>query len=131
VEEPRRLVLVVEDFAEAYELLSDYLASEGFQVVGAENGIDAIDTAVRLVPDLIVMDLSLPRLGGLEAAALLKQDERTWFIPIVALTAHEELAARARDAGCDAFFTKPFAAPQLLTRLRDLLGRAKAGALAH
>ena len=118
------LILVVEDFEEAYEIFSDFLADAGYQVVGADNGIDAIDTAVRLLPDLIVMDLSLPRMGGCKAAKLLKQDERTRHIPIVAITAHVEKFYRdaAQEAGCDAFLTKPCRMDHLIAQVRFLLG---------
>jgi two-component system, cell cycle response regulator DivK len=116
------LVLVVEDLEETYELLSDILAAARFQVVGAANGIDAVDTAVKLLPDLIVMDLSLPLMGGCEATRLLKSDERTRDIPIVALTADNNYLQMARSAGCDAFLTKPCSPEILLAQIRELLG---------
>jgi CheY-like chemotaxis protein len=116
------LVLVVEDAEDAYTLLTDLLAAARFRVVGAGNGIDAVDTAVRLLPDLIVMDLSLPLMGGCEAARLLKSDERTRDIPIIALTGHHNFLATAREAGCDAFLTKPCPPDQLLGEIRRALG---------
>jgi two-component system, cell cycle response regulator DivK len=123
IENARRspLVLVVEDAQETYDLLSDVLAEAHFDVVGAENGIDAVDTAVKLLPDLILMDLSLPLMGGCEATRLLKSDERTRDIPIVVLTGHHNFAEMARQAGCDAFLTKPCPPEQLLSELRGLL----------
>src|SRR5688500_19045228 len=108
------MVLVVEDAEEAYELVSDVLAEANFDVVGARNGIDAVDTAVKLLPDLILMDLSLPLMGGCEATRLLKSDERTRDIPIIALTGHHNFAEMAHQAGCDAFLTKPCAPDRLL-----------------
>src|SRR5689334_10778899 len=102
-EKAEPLVLVVEDLEDAYELLTDLLAEAHFTVVGACNGIDAVDTAVKLLPDLIVMDLSLPLMGGCEAARLLKSDDRTKEIPIIALTGHRNFLGMAREAGCDAF----------------------------
>ncbi len=115
------LILVVEDLEEAYQLYTEFLVGEGLRVVGAGNGIDAIDSAVRLLPDAIVMDLSLPQMGGCEAARLLKQDERTRHIPIVAVTAHSELGDFARTAGCDAFFAKPCPLDRLLACLQLLV----------
>jgi len=112
------LLLVVEDMEDAYELVSDILADAGYEVVGAGNGIDAVDTAVRLLPDLILMDLSLPLMGGCEAARLLKSDERTREIPIVALTGHINFLELARAAGCDAFLTKPCPPERLLAEVR-------------
>ncbi len=123
------LVLVVEDMEEAYELVADTLAEAGFEVVGASNGIDAVDTAVRLLPDAIVMDLSLPLMGGCEAARLLKSDERTRGIPILALTGHHNFLETARAAGCDAFLTKPCPAPRLLEALRRHVRREDEGGL--
>ena len=115
------LVLVVEDLEDAYELVSDILADAGFRVVGAQNGIDAVDTAVKLIPDLILMDLSLPLMGGVEASRLLKSDERTREIPIVVLTGHRNFLEMARQAGCDAFLTKPCAPDRLLDQIRQTL----------
>jgi two-component system, cell cycle response regulator DivK len=112
------LVLVVEDAEDTYELLADVLAEAHFEVVGAENGIDAVDTAVKLLPDLILMDLSLPLMGGCEATRLLKSDERTRTIPIIALTGHHNYVEMARQAGCDAFLTKPCPPEQLLAEVK-------------
>jgi CheY-like chemotaxis protein len=119
------LVLVVEDAEDAYELLADVLAAAQFEVVGAENGIDAVDTAVKLLPDLILMDLSLPLMGGCEATRLLKSDERTCDIPIIALTGHHNYAAMAGQAGCDAFLTKPCRPERLLGEIARALGLAE------
>jgi two-component system, cell cycle response regulator DivK len=123
--EPRSttVVLVVEDAEDEYELLSDILADADLEVVGAENGIDAVDTAVKLLPDLILMDLSLPLMGGCEATRLLKSDERTRDIPIIVLTAHHNYAEIARQAGCDAFLTKPCPPERLLEEVSRILGR--------
>lgn len=118
---PAPLVLVVEDSEDAYDLAADVLAEAGYRIVGAQNGIDAVDTAVKLVPDLILMDLSLPVMGGCEAARLLKSDERTRRIPIVALTGHHNFLALARQAGCDAFLTKPCEPRALLDELERQL----------
>ncbi len=115
--ETMRMVLVVEDTEEILELLSDILVEAGFQVVCAQNGIDAVDTAVKLLPDAILMDLSLPLMGGCEAARLLKSDARTREIPILALTGHHNYLAMAREAGCDAFLTKPCPPERLLGEL--------------
>jgi CheY-like chemotaxis protein len=119
------LVLVVEDAEDAFELLADVLVAARFDVVGAENGIDAVDTAVKLVPDLILMDLSLPLMGGCEATRLLKSDERTCAIPIIALTGHHNYAEMARQAGCEAFLTKPCRPERLLGEIARVLGLPK------
>ncbi len=118
------VILVVEDAEDAYELLTDILAEAEFDVIGAENGIDAVDTAVKLLPDLILMDLSLPLMGGCEATRLLKSDARTCDIPIIALTGHHNFAEMARQAGCDAFLTKPCPPERLLGEIDKILGFA-------
>jgi two-component system, cell cycle response regulator DivK len=120
--ETLRMVLVVEDAEETLELLSDILVEAGFQVVCAQNGIDAVDTAVKLLPDAILMDLSLPLMGGCEAARLLKSDPRTREIPILALTGHHNYLAMAREAGCDSFLTKPCPPERLLGEIGVHLG---------
>ena len=124
-DEDAPLVLVVEDTEDTYETLVDLLGEAGYRVVGAANGIDAVDTAVKLLPDLILMDLSLPLMGGCEAAKLLKCDARTSTIPIVALTGHQNYMEMAREAGCDAFLTKPCPPEQLLDKVREMLSPAR------
>lgn len=103
------LVLLVDDYADAREMYGYYLARHGFRVEEAADGHEALDKALTLGPDIILMDLSLPGIDGWELARLLKQDSRTTGVPIIALTAHalngEE--QRARGAGCDGFVTKP------------------------
>lgn len=119
------VILVVEDSEEQYDLVADILAAEGFEVIGAQNGIDAVDTAVKLLPDLIVMDLSLPIMGGCEATKLLKSDQRTKDIPILALTGNHNYMEMARQAGCDAFLTKPCPPDSLLSEIAQHLGPAR------
>lgn len=116
------IVLVVEDAEDAYQLLADLLAEAHLDVIGASNGIDAVDTAVKLLPDLILMDLSLPLMGGCEATRLLKSDARTCDIPIVALTSHHNCSEMAKQAGCDAFLTKPCPPERLLAEIGRVLG---------
>src|SRR5918997_6644367 len=106
---PHPLVLVVEDYQDAREMYAAYLMFSGYRVAEATNGIEAIEKTVELLPDIILMDLALPRMDGWEATRRLKEDERTKHIPIVALTGHALAghAEGARQAGCDSLFTKP------------------------
>jgi two-component system, cell cycle response regulator DivK len=103
------LVLVVDDVAHGREIFAEYLEFRGFRVATAADGQEAIDRAFELRPDVILMDLSLPRVDGWEATRRLKQDGRTAAIPIIALTAHALAAAhdKAKEVGCDAVVTKP------------------------
>ena len=103
------LVLVVEDYQDAREMYAAYLQFSGFRVAEATNGLEAIEKTLELCPDIILMDLALPKMDGWEATRRLKMDERTRHIPVVALTGHALAghAEGARQAGCDSFVTKP------------------------
>lgn len=103
------LVLVVDDVAHGREIFAEYLEFRGFRVATAADGQEAIEKAFELQPDVILMDLSLPRIDGWEATRRLKQDEQTRDIPIIALTAHALAAAhdKAKEVGCNAVVTKP------------------------
>ncbi|HWN44102.1 MAG TPA: response regulator [Thermoanaerobaculia bacterium] len=106
---PPPLVLVVDDVAHGREIFAEYLEFRGFRVATAADGLEALDKAFELLPDIILMDLSLPQLDGWEATKRLKGDDRTRTIPIIALTAHALASAhdKAMAAGCDSVVTKP------------------------
>ncbi len=103
------LVLVVDDVDHGREIFAEYLEYRGFRVATAADGLEAIEKAFELRPDVILMDLSLPGIDGWEATRRLKADERTSEIPIIALTAHALASAheKAREVGCNAVVTKP------------------------
>ncbi len=123
----RALVLVVEDYQDAREMYSEYLRFSGFDVVEASNGFEAIEKATGQMPDIILMDLALPRMDGWEATRRLKADERTKGIPIVALTGHALAghADSAQKAGCDSFVTKPCLPDALVAEIQRMLGVRK------
>ncbi|HXU71519.1 MAG TPA: response regulator [Polyangia bacterium] len=125
---PLPLLLVVEDFEELYELYSDFLAGAGYAVTGSSTGEQAIAEAHRLIPDLIIMDLGLPRMNGWDAIHLLKTDGATGHIPILALTGHVQhrFADAAREAGADGVLLKPCPLDELLNEIERLLLRAEA-----
>jgi two-component system, cell cycle response regulator DivK len=108
-EEAAPLVLVVDDVDHGREIFAEYLEYRGFRVATAADGLEALDKAFELRPDIILMDLSLPGIDGWEATRRLKQDDRTRDIPVIALTAHALASAhdRAREVGCNAVVTKP------------------------
>jgi CheY-like chemotaxis protein len=124
------LVLVVEDYQDAREMYAAYLQFSGFDVAEAGNGIEAIEKTIELLPDIVLMDLALPRMDGWEATRRLKNDERTRHILIVALTGHALAghAEGARDAGCDAFVTKPCLPDALVAEINRLLDAHRANA---
>src|SRR5688572_14409877 len=111
------LVLVVDDYADAREMVVEFLAMSGFRVAEACDGAEALDKAFSLLPDLILMDLSLPVVDGWEAIRQLKENGRTRPIPVVALTGHrlEGGLADAMALGCEGILTKPCAPDSLLT----------------
>jgi two-component system, cell cycle response regulator DivK len=121
----RPLVLVVDDYQDAREMYAEYLAYSGFRVAEASNGLEALEKAFELRPDVILMDLSLPGMDGWAATRRLKTDERTRGIPVVALTGHALAGASesARQAGCDAFVTKPCLPDELVVQVRRMLDR--------
>lgn len=117
------LVLVVEDYQDAREMYAAYLQFSGYRVEEATNGLEAIEKTLELLPDIILMDLALPKMDGWEATRRLKTDERTKHIPIVALTGHAlaGYAEGARQAGCDAFVTKPCLPDALVAEIQRML----------
>ena len=123
--DPQPLVLVVDDYQDAREMYAEYLSFSGFRVAEASNGLEAIEKAFELRPDVILMDLSLPGIDGWAATRRLKTDERTKSIPVVALTGHALAGASdgARQAGCDAFVTKPCLPDELVLEVKRVLER--------
>jgi two-component system cell cycle response regulator DivK len=121
----RQLVLVVEDYQDAREMYAAYLQFSGFDVAEAANGVEAVEKTGELLPDIVLMDLALPRMDGWEATRRLKSDPRTRHIPVVALTGHALAghAEGAREAGCDSFVTKPCLPDALVAEIRRLLDR--------
>jgi two-component system cell cycle response regulator DivK len=117
------VLLLAEDFEDARELYRDYLEFSGFTVETATNGREAIDRAIALQPDLILMDASMPVLDGWQATKQLKGHPSTSHIPILALTAHAFHDARreANAVGCDGFITKPCLPDDLVARVRTTL----------
>jgi CheY-like chemotaxis protein len=121
------LVLVVEDYQDAREMYAAYLQFSGFRVAEATNGFEAIDKTLELMPDIILMDLALPKMDGWEATRRLKLDERTRHIPVVALTGHALAghAEGARQVGCDSFVTKPCLPDALVAEIHRMLATRK------
>jgi len=123
------VILIAEDFEDARDLYKDYLEFSGFKVETATNGRDAIDLAITLQPDLILMDASMPVLDGWQATRELKANPATSHIPVLALTAHafDDARQEARTSGCDGFVTKPCLPDDLVEKVRATLenGRKK------
>jgi CheY-like chemotaxis protein len=115
-------VLIVDDAADTRELYATYLDSRGFSALTAPDGEVAIEMARRLRPDVIVMDLAMPRLNGIKATERLKRDPHTRRIPVIILTGYPYHAIQqgALEAGAEVFLTKPCLPEDLETHVRAL-----------
>jgi CheY-like chemotaxis protein len=119
-----RTILIVEDVDYNRDLLVQLL-EEDYEILTAADGAAGVETATRVRPDLILMDLSLPVVDGWEATRRLKARPETAAIPVIALTAHAMQGDedKARACGCDDYLTKPIDEDQLFAKLARLLGR--------
>ena len=118
-------ILVVEDEDDILELITYNLAKEGYQVTGVPTGEDTLKRVRSDLPDLVVLDLMLPGVDGLEVCKLLKNDAKTRHVPIVMLTAKGEEAdiVTGLELGADDYITKPFSPRVLIARVRAVLRR--------
>ncbi|MGE5837491.1 MAG: response regulator [Acidobacteriota bacterium] len=118
------LVLVVDDFDDARDLYRTCLEQAGYRTAGARNGAEAIDRAIELRPDVVLLDLAMPVLDGVEAARRLKADDRTRDSRLLALTGYAvaRYAEAARAAGCERVLVKPVLPSDLVDAIGELLG---------
>lgn len=126
-----KTILIVDDSADNRVLYGSLLEFFGFQVVEACNGDEGVRQARERHPDLIVMDVAMPVMNGLEATRVIKCDPRTAGIPLVIVSAHDTAAIRAEAelAGCDSYLTKPAPPGRILEELHRLLPGGAEGAL--
>jgi len=120
-------ILVVDDEQDAVDLVAFNLKQAGFQVVAAHDGAEALDKVHKHQPDLIVLDVMMPELDGLEVCKLLRRDSATAGIPLLMLTAKASEVDRilGLELGADDYVTKPFSPRELVLRVRKLLARGK------
>ena len=123
---PKKTILIVDDEEDILELISFNLSKEGYKVLTAQDGEQCLNLAKETLPDLIVLDLMLPGMDGLEVARVLKRDPQTGHIPIVMLTAKTEEVdiVTGLELGADDYVTKPFSPRVLLARIRTVLRRS-------
>ncbi len=116
-------ILVVEDEPDIMRIITHTLQAAGYQIVPAYGGEDAIRKVGLQKPDLVLTDLSMPRVSGVAVIQAIKGDPATSAIPVVAVTAHVwgAIAQAAGDAGCDGYIAKPFSAKQLLLEVQKYL----------
>ena len=122
---PKHVVMIVDDLPDARNIYAAYFESRGFGAITARDGEDAILRAMSAKPDVIIMDLAMPRMNGVTATQRLKEERRTRAIPIILLTAYGEraIALGAIEAGVAVFLTKPCPPEDLEEHVRRLLGR--------
>lgn len=120
-------ILYVEDNEDNIYMLSRRLKRNGFDLVIARDGEEGVEAAEKEIPDLILMDLSLPKLDGWGATKALKKNEKTQHIPIIALSAHamQEHKESALQAGCNDYDTKPVDFARLLSKIEEQLAKVK------
>jgi len=117
----RYKILVVDDEQTIRELLAELLSIEGYEVVSASNGREAIRLAALGTPHLVILDANMPELDGIETAWELRSQHETCWVPIIMVTAFAETPTEALHAGVDDFVTKPFKVSDLLARVKALL----------
>lgn len=118
-------VLIAEDNEMNSDMLSRRLIRRGYTILNAADGAEALRLAASEMPDLILMDMSLPEVDGWEATRRLRRDPAIAHIPVIALTAHAMIDDREKSlrAGCDDYDTKPVELPRLLEKMQTLLAR--------
>ncbi len=119
---PQQTILLVEDFDDTRLMMKLWLMKKGYRVIEAEDGEQAVEFAHREHPDLIIMDMMMPGLGGLDATRQIREYQSLRQTPIVAVSAYgaDEYRARALDAGCNEYVPTPFE-PEALSQLIERL----------
>lgn len=118
-----RKILVVEDDPDQLEAIRGNLKNAGFAIGTASNGVDALTKTRTVLPDLIVLDLMLPRLNGLDICRTLRENPATAFIPVIMLTGMDSYFTRVAgfEAGINVFLTKPYLPEELISKVEELL----------
>ena len=117
-----RRILIVEDDARVLVFLVDQLESEGYEVFTARDGIEGLNKAKEIRPDLIILDVMLPKMDGYEVCQQLKQTPNTWIIPVLMLTAksRKQDVVKGLEIGADDYLSKPYDPMELAARLKSL-----------
>lgn len=120
-----KTILIVDDVAVNIQLLTTYLASasDSYNLISAKDGSQAIAKVRKYQPDLVLLDVMMPKMNGFEVCKVIKSDQQTKFIPVIMVTALNELEDKIKgiDSGADEFLSKPFNKLELLARVRSLL----------
>ncbi len=121
-----KTVMIVEDNELNMKLFNDLLEAKGYRTVKTKNGMEALDLARAEKPDLILMDIQLPEVSGLEVTRWLKDDDALHTIPVIAVTAFAMKGdeERIRQGGCEAYISKPISVVKFLETIQNYLGDA-------
>ena len=114
-------VLVADDERQIRDLLHEFLTSEGYEVLLASNGEEATELAEREYPDLILLDVKMPGIDGIEVCKRLKAEPKTQFIPVIMITGYVDNKMVAIESGADDFVNKPVDLVELAARVRSIL----------
>ena len=114
-------VLVVDDEFEIRDVLSRFLTEEGYEIILASNGEEALELVERENPQVVLLDMLMPGIDGIETCKRLKENEKTRFIPVIMATALWDTLSEAIDAGAEDFVTKPFNLTELSHRVVSIL----------
>ena len=119
-----KIVLIVEDNELNMKLFRDLLEAHGYQTSGTSNGVEALDLVRKMRPDLILMDIQLPQVSGLEVTRWIKDDPELRAIPVVAVTAFAMKGdeERIREGGCEAYLSKPISVGKFIETVRRFIG---------
>ena len=119
-----KTVMIVEDNELNMKLFNDLLEANGYTTVQTRNGLEALDLAREHKPDLILMDIQLPEVSGLEITKWLKDDEELLHIPVIAVTAFAMKGdeERIRQGGCEAYISKPISVGDFIRTIKSYLG---------
>lgn len=119
-----KTVLIVEDNELNMKLFSDLLDAHGYLTVQTRNGVEAVELARRHKPDLILMDIQLPEVSGLQVTQWIKDDDELRHIPVIAITAFAMKGdeEKIRQGGCEAYLSKPISVVKFLETVRNYLG---------
>jgi DNA-binding response OmpR family regulator len=123
----KEIILIVEDEKDIIKMLEYNLKKEGFKTLSARDGENALDMAARQRPDIVILDLMLPGMDGLEVCKNLKGDAKTASIPVIMLTAKSQESDKivGLELGADDYMTKPFSPRELIARIKAVLRRVK------
>lgn len=125
-------ILIVEDERDIVKMLEYALKKEGFTALSVRNGLEAVKTAEKERPDLVLLDLMLPGMSGLDVCKSLKSDRKTSAIPVIMLTAKSQEIDKVigLELGADDYMTKPFSPRELIARIKAVLRRTAGGEIA-